>query len=429
MRWPRDTLNGAALCDPCQISTIAGPYFRLHLSWRHHAPSSGGKSTKDGLMPHNLAARSNPIDPQLQQSPSPVTPEETIELGRQVIASEARAVLQLLNRLGAPFYVAVEQIRSLQGALIVTGMGKAGWIGQKLAATFASTGTRAHFLHPAEAFHGDLGRVAAGDVVLALSQSGETAEVLQLLAPLRTQRAKLIAITATKDNSLGRAAQVVLELGRLDEACSLGLAPSSSTAAMLALGDALALVVSRLRGFQAEDFARNHPGGSLGLQLREVEEQMRPLEQCRVARDDQSVRAMLAASTRPGRRSGAVMLTDASGRLTGIFTDSDLARLIESRRDAALDAAVASFMATTPTTIAAGSFMSDAIELLADRKISELPVVDQDGKPVGMIDVTDVVGLLPEPPAADDADAATGSIRILRIDDAGDSQLGKSEAV
>ena len=225
--------------------------------------------------------------------------------GREVIArrSAARSTA-LVERLDRSFYDAVELILAARGSLIVTGIGKAGLIGQKLTATFASTGARAHFLHPAEAFHGDLGRVHADDVVLALSQSGETAEVLQLLPALRSFGVKLIAMTASAESTLGRAAAIVLPLGRLDEACSLGLAPSTSTTVMLALGDALALVVSRLRGFRPEDFARFHPGGALGRKLSAVDDHMRPLDQCRAGRGEPDRPPGRPEFTRPGRRSG-----------------------------------------------------------------------------------------------------------------------------
>ena len=322
--------------------------------------------------------------------------EDVIQYGREVIAAEGAAITGLIGRLDHRFCAAVELIRTTAGAVIVTGIGKAGLIGQKLTATFASTGARAHFLHPAEAYHGDLGRIHGDDVVLALSQSGESAEVLQLLPAIQQFGVKLIAMTATDRSTLGRAADVVLPLGSLEEACSLGLAPSASTAAMLALGDALALVVSRLRGFRVEDFARFHPGGALGLKLSAVDDHMRPLAECRVARANQTIRQILITSTKPGRRSGAIMLLDATGRLAGLFTDSDLARLIEQRNSEALDALISEVMAKSPATVQSGDRMSAAIEILTARKFSELPVIDSQGRPLGMIDVTDVVGMLPE---------------------------------
>jgi arabinose-5-phosphate isomerase len=348
---------------------------------------------------------------------------EVIQFGREIVRTEAVALERLVDRLDSAFYQAVGLLYELRGNLMVTGIGKAGLIGQKLVATFASTGTRAHFLHPAEAFHGDLGRVCPGDMVLMLSQSGETSEVVQLLPVLRKIKVPLLAITASLSSSVGQAADVTLSLGNLDEACSLGLAPSTSTTVMLALGDALALVVSRLRGFQAEDFARFHPGGALGLKLSCVEEHMRDLNECRMAREGQTVREVLIASTKPGRRSGAILLLDDEGRLTGLFTDSDLARLIEQRKEGALDRPVRQVMSAIPTVVLAGTRMTVAIEMLAERKFSELPVVDQHGRPIGLIDVTDVVGLLPEvaetaDPAAAENSALPGPVRLFPREEA-----------
>ncbi|MDC0935613.1 KpsF/GutQ family sugar-phosphate isomerase [Pirellulales bacterium] len=349
--------------------------------------------------------------------PSPVTDAETVELGRQVIAAEARALVDLLGRVDNEFAAAVAAIRNIRGSLIVTGIGKAGLIAQKLAATFASTGTRTHFLHPAEAFHGDLGRVGPDDCVLALSYSGETSEVVQLLNPLRRRGIVLVAITRATDSTLGRAADVALPLGDIDEACSLGLAPSTSTTAMLALGDALALTLSRINGFEAEDFAKFHPGGSLGFKLSPVDDLMRSLDDCRVACESQTVRRVLAAACLPGRRTGAVMLTDGDGRLTGIFTDSDLARLFEHRNDAALDMPIRMTMANAPTTIPSGALMDEAIAVLVERKISELPVVDQDHRPIGMIDVTDVLGGLPEAAIQPELPADAATVRLYYGDE------------
>ncbi len=347
---------------------------------------------------------------------------EVLRLGREVVRAEARALTALVKQLDGNFFRAVRMIYRLEGDLIITGMGKAGHIGQKLAATFASTGTRAHFLHPAEAIHGDLGRVRQGDVVLALSQSGETSEVLSLLASFRRVGVPLVAITGTKKSTLGQAADVVIELGQLDEACPLGLAPSTSTAVMLALGDALALVESRLKGFAAEDFAKFHPGGALGLKLSGVTDHMRSLNECRVARAEDTIRQVLVTSTKPGRRSGAIMLVDTVGRLTGLFTDSDLARLIEARNDGALDRPVIEVMIKSPTTVSVEAKMSEAVDLLADRKISELPVIDSTGKPVGMIDVTDVVSMLPDAEVGPKSSRkqARPAVRIYNVDEYAD---------
>jgi arabinose-5-phosphate isomerase len=274
-------------------------------------------------------------------------------------------------------------------------MGKAGLIGQKIAATLSSLGTRSHFLHPAEALHGDLGRIHADDVVLIFSQSGETLEVVRLLPSLATLGVSVIAVTCRSQSTLARATAVCLDLGPIEEACPLALAPTTSTAAMLAVGDALALVVSQMRGFEAADFARYHPGGSLGFRLSRVEEHMRPPAECRIARDDETVREVLSRLSRPGRRTGAIMLTDAAGRLSGLFTDSDLARLFERGREAALDGPIGAVMTPNPKCVVAGTQMSEAVELLARHKISELLVVDAARRPIGLIDITDVVAHLP----------------------------------
>ncbi len=325
-----------------------------------------------------------------------LSPFEQLRFARQVILTESRALVQVADRLGPDFCRAVELVFGCQGSVIVCGMGKAGLVGQKIMATLASTGTPSHCLHPAEAVHGDLGRVGRNDVMLILSQSGETEEISRLLPSLAELGVPIAAITASGQSTLGQAASVTIELGPLEEACSLGLAPSTSTTAMLAVGDALALVVSQMRHFGREDFARFHPGGSLGNKLSKVEQHMRTLAECRVAGETETVRQVLVGASVPGRRSGATMLVDATGRLTGIFTDSDLARLFEHRRDQELDEPVQRVMTSSPLRVVLGSMMVEAVAIMAGRKISELPVVDDDGKPVGLIDITDVVGLLPK---------------------------------
>lgn len=321
---------------------------------------------------------------------------EQLRYAREILRLESQALLKVMERLDDAFCEAVELLYGCAGSVLVTGMGKAGLIGQKITATLASTGTRAHFLHPAEAIHGDLGRVRGDDVVLALSQSGETEELVRLLPSFRTERTPVVAVTASSKSTLGRSAAVVLELGPLQEACQHGLAPSTSTTAMLGIGDALALVVSRQRGFRREDFARFHPGGSLGRKLAKVEDHMRPRHQLRLSSDRLTIRETLVEVSRPGRRTGAILLVDDAGRLSGLFTDSDLARLFEQRRDAALDGPISEVMTRSPTTVSVGALLTDAVAILAERKISELPVVDETGSPVGLIDVTDVVAFSPE---------------------------------
>ena len=323
--------------------------------------------------------------------------ESVLKLARNILRQESQAVFEQIQRLDEDFCKAVSLILNCSGNVVVTGMGKAGLIGQKIAATLSSTGTPSHFLHPAEAFHGDLGTIRSGDCLIILSYSGETEEITRLIPALKKRHFPIIAITAHRGSTLGRRADVLLSMGTLAEADSWNLAPSTSTTVMLALGDALALVVSRKRNFRAEDFARFHPGGSLGRKLSHVEEMMRPITQCRVASEERTIREIFVQCRQPGRRSGAILLTDGLGRLSGIFTDSDLAKLFERRNDEFLDLPVCSVMTRTPQTVRVGTRMLDAVAVMGERKISELPVLDPDGIPIGMLDITDLVGFFPEP--------------------------------
>ncbi len=336
------------------------------------------------------------------QIPPVLTRDEQLELARRVIRSEGQTLLAIAERLDDRFCSAIDLLLSCQGSVIVTGMGKAGLVGQKIAATLASTGTRSHFVHPAEAVHGDLGRFHAEDIALLLSKSGQTEEIVRLLPSLAALQTRVIAITGNSESPVADAAAVTLTLGNIDEVCTLGLAPSASTTAMMALGDALALVASRMREFTADDFGRLHPAGSLGRQLSKVEDVMRPIGECRVALETRTVREIYVAADGPRRRVGALLLTNSEGKLTGIFTDSDLARLLERRQDAALDAPIQNVMSRSPTQVAAGTKTIAAIQTLSERSISELPVVDRAGKPLGLIDITDVIGMLPKNDASED---------------------------
>jgi arabinose-5-phosphate isomerase len=281
-----------------------------------------------------------------------------------------------------------------RGSVIVTGMGKAGIIGKKLAASLSSTGTPSFFLHPTEAVHGDVGSVRRADVVILLSYSGETEEILRLLPILRKSASATIAMTSHAKSRLACGVDLALLLGLQQEACALGLAPTCSTTSMLALGDALTLVVSEQRGFTREQFASFHPAGSLGKKLSSVEETMRPLAECRLANQSHSIRQVLIHVGRPGRRTGAIMLVNNEGSLVGIFTDSDLARMLENAPESQLDRPISEVMTRSFQTITKGRYLSDAMRLLAQRKISELPVVSEDGRPLGIIDVTDVMSLM-----------------------------------
>ena len=320
---------------------------------------------------------------------------EGLAFAREVLRIEAEALGRVRDRLTSSIAHAADLIYRSSGSVIVTGMGKAGLVGQKLAATLASTGTRAFPLHPAEAVHGDLGRIRADDVVIALSQSGETEEVLRLIPALRRLGAILIAITERSTSSLGQKCDLCVALGPIEEACPLGLAPSASTTALMAVGDALALLVSHMRDFSCDDFALYHPAGSLGRKLTRVEEVMRSGKQLRRAQAGETVRQVFVRLAGPRRRSGAVLVEDVDNHLQGIFTDSDLARLFERQRDSDLDRPIGEVMTASPKRVRVGSMLSDAVELMNTHKISELPVVDRSNHLVGLIDVTDLIGLVP----------------------------------
>lgn len=320
---------------------------------------------------------------------------ELLREAREVMEDEAAGLAKVAAALGEDFCKAAELLCDCRGSAIVTGMGKAGLIGRKVAATLASTGTRAHFLHPAEAAHGDLGCLSGDDVLLVLSNSGETEEVCRILPSIRRFGIPIIAITADRASTLGKEAAAVVELGHLREAGVHALAPSTSTTAMLAVGDALALVVGRRRGFTPQQFAIFHAGGALGARLKSVGQLMRKGDAVRIAADSRTIREVFTDQSRPGRRTGAVMLVDAAGKLSGLFTDSDLAKLLERRHDERLDRPISESMIRQPVTIAPGAMLADAIETLSRNRISELPVVDDAGRPVGIIDITDVVGIVP----------------------------------
>lgn len=327
----------------------------------------------------------------------PATLIERLGSLRHSMKVEAEAIMSASEHLSTEAVRAAEWIAEINGSVIVTGVGKAGLVGQKLVATLASTGTAAHFLHPSEAVHGDLGRVRAGDLVLALSTSGQSEEVVRIASFLREHSAGLISITADHDNPLAAASDCVVSVGRHAEACPNGLAPTSSTAVLMAVGDAIAMLASRLRRFTSQDFASFHPGGALGRKLSSVDQLMRPLQSCRLANVRSTVRDAMVTASQSKRRSGAVMLVDDEGKLVGLFTDSDLARLLENRNDSALDQSIESRMTKHPLTTLSGTLLSEAVAIMSHRKISELPVVDHDGSPIGLLDITDVVALGDDP--------------------------------
>jgi arabinose-5-phosphate isomerase len=316
--------------------------------------------------------------------------EERTPYVRQVLETEMRALRQVSRRLNpAQVAKAVQLILDCTGRVIVTGVGKAGIIGQKISATLASTGTPSYSVHPLEAVHGDLGRILGQDVVVALSNSGET-EVVQLLPYLKQVGAKVIAITGARDSTLARHCDVVLDMGKIEEACPLGLAPSASTTAMLALGDALALAVARKRKFNREEYALYHPGGELGRQLIRVEEVMRVGNCCPRVREKATVREALLRITQTEGRAGAVCVMDVRGRLVGIFTDGDLRRRLLRGGDL-LNQPIRRVMTPRPKRVAEGSLATEAGRIMKEHRIDELPVVNSRGKLLGIMDIQDML--------------------------------------
>lgn len=314
---------------------------------------------------------------------------------RQVLQSEADAVRGLLAAVDEHFERAARMILECGASVLVSGVGKAGHIARKISATLASTGTPSHFLSPTDAVHGDLGSIRKGDVVILLSASGESDEIVRLLNLVKKLNHPIIGVTCNRTSSLGKFSDVVLCMGKIDEACPLGLAPSASTTAMLALGDALALSVMKLREFTADDFAMFHPAGQLGRKLLRVKEAMtfRAGENLALAPDRLTVGQVLQHVSSIKRRSGAVVLTDDAGKISGIFTDGDLRRLITADDAAALKRPVRGVMTAHPKRIGQDELASAAMAIFHQYRIDELPVVDAEDRPVGLIDVQDLVVL------------------------------------
>ena len=309
------------------------------------------------------------------------------KFAKQVIETEAAAVGAMAGAINGGFEKAVRLILDCPTSVLTSGVGKAGHVARKISATFSSTGTPSHFLSPADSVHGDLGAVRQGDVVIIFSASGESDEILRLLSILKKLNHPVISITSTRSNSLGKFSDAVLQMGKIEEACPLGVAPGASTTAMLALADALALTVMKLRRFTAEDFAVFHPAGQIGRKLIRVKEAMtfRVGENLPLASDKLTVGEVLHAVSRIKRRSGAVILTNEEGKVSGIFTDGDLRRVITNDSRAAPDRPIRELMTANPKRISADDLASEAMALMRSGRIDELPVVDENDRPVGLI--------------------------------------------
>jgi arabinose-5-phosphate isomerase len=314
--------------------------------------------------------------------------QRAVEMGQRVLRIEADAVSALAERIGPEFRQAVDLILACTGRVIVSGIGKSGHVARKIAATMASTGTPAYFVHAAEAVHGDLGMIARDDVLIAISNSGENDELLTVVPLVKRQGGRLIAITGKAGSPLARDADVHLDAGVREEACPLNLAPTASTTAALALGDALAVALLDARGFSASDFARSHPGGSLGRRLlTHVRDVMRPADQVPSVQEATPVPEALRAISRGGL--GMTAVCDADGRVTAIFTDGDLRRAMESHGD--LRSTPVGTVAThEPHTIDPDRLAIEAVEMMERLKINQLLVLDKLGKLAGALNMHDL---------------------------------------
>jgi len=318
-----------------------------------------------------------------------MTQPDLRRLAERVLRLEAEAILGLIPKLDARFDRAVGLLHGCAGRVIVTGMGKSGLIGRKIAATLASTGTPAYFLHPAEGVHGDIGMVARGDVVLALSNSGETDEILAIVPPLKRLGVPIVLLTGSPTSPLARQCEVVLDVSVPEEACPMNLAPTSSTTAALAMGDALAMVLLELRGLRPEDYAALHPRGTLGWRaLFRVSDLMLTGDAVPVVADGTPMREVIVEMTR--KRKGITTVVDAAGRLVGVVTDGDLRRL--HLRDTPIDALTAGEVATREAkTIRADDLAAKALEVMETWQITSLVIVDEAGRPVGLIHMHDIL--------------------------------------
>ncbi len=312
----------------------------------------------------------------------------SLETAKRVLRVESEAIAGLIERLDARFEKAVELLHGCKGRVVVTGLGKSGLVGRKIAATFASTGTPALFLHTGEALHGDLGMLTAGDVMLAISTSGETAELIELLETVKRLAVPLLALTANPKSTLAQASNIVLDIAVKEEACSLNLAPTASTAAAMAMGDALAIALLEARGFKAEDFAALHPGGRLGNKLRRVESLMHQGENAPRVLATTKMPDVIYEMSRKGL--GLAAVTEANGKLLGIITDGDLRRVMQKRQENVLGLTAADCMTKNPITLARTELAASALRLMEEKKITSLLITDPEGKLQGVLHIHDL---------------------------------------
>jgi arabinose-5-phosphate isomerase len=317
-----------------------------------------------------------------------VAVKSALDIAKRVLRIEADAIAGLVDRLDERFDNAVEILFECKGRVVVTGLGKSGLIGRKIAATFSSTGTPSFFLHAAEALHGDLGMLAGDDALLAISSSGETDELVELIEAVKRLGVRLIALTANPKSTLASASDVVLEIGVKEEACSLNLAPTASTAAALAMGDALAIALLERRGFKEEDFAALHPGGRLGKRLRRLESLMHTGDHIPRVLPTAKMPDVIYEMSRKGL--GLAVVAKPDGKLMGIITDGDLRRVMQRRKQNVLDLAAIDCMTKKPVTLPRTELAASALRLMEEKKITSVLVVDAAGRLEGVVHVHDL---------------------------------------
>jgi arabinose-5-phosphate isomerase len=312
----------------------------------------------------------------------------SLETAKRVLRVESEAIAGLIERLDARFEKAVEFLHACKGRVVVTGLGKSGLIGRKIAATFASTGTPALFLHTGEALHGDLGMLTAGDVLIAVSYSGETAELIEVLEAVKRLGVPLLALTAHPKSTLAKASNIILDIAVKEEACSLNLAPTASTAAAMAMGDALAIALLERHGFQAEDFAALHPGGRLGNKLRRVESPMHQGDNAPHVLPTTKMPDVIYEMSRKGL--GLAAVTEPNGKLLGIIIDGDLRRVMQKRQENVLALTAADCMTKNPITLSRTELAATALRLMEEKKITSLLITDPTGKLEGVLHIHDL---------------------------------------
>ena len=334
--------------------------------------------------------------------PTDLSDADLLTSARDILRSESASINLVADQLDRSVVSAIRLLfdktnegAGRHGLIAVTGVGKAGLVGQRISASFASTGTPSHFLNPVDALHGDLGRVRRSDVALLLSYSGETDELVRLLDFLKRQQVTMVAITGSAQSTLGKFADITIPLGKIEEVCPHGLAPTTSVNCISAVGDALVLGVMSLRKFSREDFGAFHPGGSLGRKLVKVAQVMefRVGENLHTVPESMLLRDVLAQDPATGRRAGAVIVVDENGLLAGVFTDGDLRRKLRLADPAFLEKPIGTMMTRNPKSIHVDALASEALAILNQFRIDELPVVDGNKKPIGLVDVQDLVRL------------------------------------